>query len=378
MKLTVAMRMTGSTCALSTLYGRVDRFRKRKAEEELADTASYEIKKGRQLLEPIIAGIHRERAEYALESEAELDASSPAIGSLSDLTASLASSLSAASSSSASLTAVQFLDPTKNPSSLDQRIESRLANFPSWMKSDVARHDMTRRPRKNLPQAHLSRLTKKRDKTYYEDRYKAAFKVATLAANVSKAEKGKRGNGVDSICQRVNDEMLTSPADRKLRPSTLHRAVQRGEFGISPLKLGRKSSLPKELTQALAVHSVMMQVSGEGEMSSIKMRTLATAMTLGTPHEGKLTDAHIWKTTRHRHPEYIKPAQAVDNEDRRVDWLTYGNIMLWMKMAKKFLLAVEMAKDEPGLIRKWRCCCVIIILDLISACLSLFFKCRWC
>ena len=378
MKLTVAMRMTGSTCALSTLYGRVDRFRKRKAEEELADMASYEIKKGRRLFEPIIAGIHRERAEYALESEAELDASSPAIGSLSDLTASLASSLSAASSSSASLTAVQFLEPTKNPSSLDQRIESGLANFPSWMKSDVARHDMTRRPRKNLPQAHLSRLTKKRDKTYYEDRYKAAFKVATLAAKVSKAEKGKRGNGVDSICQRVNDEMLTSPADRKLRPSTLHRAVQRGEFGISPLKLGRKSSLPKEFTQALAVHSVMMQVSGEGEMSSIKMRTLATAMTLGTPHEGKLTDAHIWKTTRHRHPEYIKPAQAVDNEDRRVDWLTYGNIILWMKMAKKFLLAVEMAKDEPGLIRKWRCCCVIIILDLISACLSLFFKCRWC
>ena len=162
-KLTVAMRMTGSTCALSTLYGRVDRFRRRKAEEELADMASYEIKKGRRLFEPIIAGIHCERAEYALESEAELDASSPAIGSLSDLTASLASSLSAALSSSALLMAVQFLEPTQNPSSLDQRIESGLANFPSWMKSDVARHDMTRRPRKNLPQAHLSRLTKKRD-----------------------------------------------------------------------------------------------------------------------------------------------------------------------------------------------------------------------
>ncbi len=97
----------------------------------------------------------------------------------------------------------------------------------------------------------------------------------------------------------------------------------------------------------MVVHSVMMQVSGEGEMSSIKMRTLATAMTLGTPHEGKLADARIWKTTRHRHPEYIKPAQAVDNKDRRVDWLTYRNIMLWMKMEKKFLLAVEMAEDAP-------------------------------
>jgi hypothetical protein len=76
----------------------VDCFRKRKAEEELADTASYEIKKGRRLFEPIIAGIHRERAEYALESEAELDVSSPAIGSLSDLTASSASSSAAAAS----------------------------------------------------------------------------------------------------------------------------------------------------------------------------------------------------------------------------------------------------------------------------------------
>ena len=121
-------------------------FCKRKAEEELADTALYEIKKGRTGFEPIIAGIHRERAGYALESEAELDASSPAIGSLSDLTASLASSSSlAASSSSASLTAVQFLETKKNPSPLDQRIESGLVNFPSWMKPDVARHDMTSR-----------------------------------------------------------------------------------------------------------------------------------------------------------------------------------------------------------------------------------------
>ena len=38
-----------------------------------------------------------------------------------------------------------------------------------------------------------------------------------------------------------------------------------------------------------------MQVSGEGEMSFLKMRTLATAMTLGTPHGGKLINEHIWK-----------------------------------------------------------------------------------
>jgi len=110
----------------------------------------------------------------------------------------------------------------------------------------------------------------------------------------------------------------------------------------------------------------IMQVSGEGEMSSLKMRTLATAMTLSTPHEGKLTNDHIWKMCRHRHPEYIKPARAVDNKDQRVDWLTYNNIIKWMKRAKKFLLDIGMAKDEPGIIRKWLCLYCIHILQLTS------------
>ena len=126
------------------------------------------------------------------------------------------------------------------------------------MKPDATRHSMTRRPRKNLPQAHLSRLMKKMDKTYYSDRYKNAFKAASLAVNIPDSEKGKHGIGIDSICERINKEMLSSPA------STLRRAIHRGDFGISPKKLGRKSTLPKEFTQALAVHSVMMQVSGLG------------------------------------------------------------------------------------------------------------------
>ena len=82
------------------------------------------------------------------------------------------------------------------------------------------------------------------------------------------------------------------------------------------------------------------------------MRRLATAITMGTPHESKHTAAHTWKKTRLRHPEYIKPAQAVENEDRRVDWLTYKNIIDWNARAKKFLVDVGMGKDEPGVIRK--------------------------
>ena len=62
-----AIRFTGATCSLSSLYQRVNRYRKRKAEEELADTASYEIERGGTGFGMIIAGIHRKRAEDALE-----------------------------------------------------------------------------------------------------------------------------------------------------------------------------------------------------------------------------------------------------------------------------------------------------------------------
>ena len=121
-------------------------------------------------------------------------------------------------------------------SSREQRIEAGLANFPSWMKPNAACHSMTRWSRKNLPQAHLSCLVKKMDKRYYSDRYKNAFKAATLAANIPDSDKGEHGTGVDSICERINKEMLSLPADRKLAPSTLHCAMHRGEFGILPKK----------------------------------------------------------------------------------------------------------------------------------------------
>ena len=72
---------------------------------------------------------------------------------------------------------------------------------------------MTRRACKNLPQAHVSHLVKKMDKTYYQDCNKAAFKAATVAANIPESEKGKHGTGVDAICERINKKMLMSPAE---------------------------------------------------------------------------------------------------------------------------------------------------------------------
>ena len=67
--------------------------------------------------------------------------------------------------------------------------------------------------------------------------------------------------------------------------SSVHRAVSWGQFGASPVKNGRPSKVPLELTCGLACHLVMMQIAGKGEASSLKMRAIAVAMKLETLHQ---------------------------------------------------------------------------------------------
>lgn len=100
----------------------------------------------------------------------------------------------------------------------------------------------------------------------------------------------------------------------------------------------------------------MMQSSGEGEASAIKMRSVASAMTLGTAYEKIIRIEYLWKRTRMEHPRMIMPAKAINNEDRRVDWLTYKNIKEWNQRAKQFLLGCGMCTPEQGLIRKFFVC----------------------
>ena len=74
-----------------------------------------------------------------------------------------------------------------------------------------------------------------------------------------KNSEGKRGTGLLAVISRINEEMLSSPNDKKLTKSSVHRAVSRGQFGVSPVKNGRTSKAPPELTRGLVCHAVMMQ-----------------------------------------------------------------------------------------------------------------------
>jgi hypothetical protein len=52
----------------------------------------------------------------------------------------------------------------------------------------------------------------------------------------------------------------------------------------------------------------------------------------------------------------IMPAKAINNQDRRVDWLTYKNFNDWNQRAKQILISCGMCTPEQGLIRKSNVC----------------------
>ncbi len=78
------------------------------------------------------------------------------------------------------------------------------------------------------------------------------------------------GGGICAIVNHINEAMLYSPNDRKLKKSTVTNAITRGEFGVSPLKNGRRLIVPPKLMHGIAYQAMMMQAAGEGEASSLK------------------------------------------------------------------------------------------------------------
>jgi hypothetical protein len=205
-------------------------------------------------------------------------------------------------------------------------------------------------------QAHLSRLTCQAEKLYYSARYSAEYKAATLAMQSTAGSKQYDTGLWATVNRSINKEMLNSPNDKKLAKSTIYDAVAQGDFGVSPLKNGQQGVIPPELTHGLACHFVMMQVSGEGEASSLKMRAISSAITLGTKFEHTFSTNYLWRKTRLDHPHLIVPEKAIDNEDRRVDWLTYQNINEWNTRVKIFLITIGMGTVNQGLIRKCFVC----------------------
>ena len=70
----------------------------------------------------------------------------------------------------------------------------------------------------------------------------------------------------------------------------------------------------------------MLQVSGEGEAPKAKMNVVSKAMTVDTDWQGKFSLEYAWRATRKRHPEYLMPVGAKNNNNRWMGWLSFQSI----------------------------------------------------
>jgi hypothetical protein len=67
--------------------------------------------------------------------------------------------------------ATSLRTPLAGPPSKATMLEAAIDGLPEWCDRDTTCKSMTRRERKNLTQAHLSRLTGQVEKRYYDGRY---------------------------------------------------------------------------------------------------------------------------------------------------------------------------------------------------------------
>ena len=122
-------------------------------------------------------------------------------------------------------------------------VQSRLKDLPPWIDPESCSKMLTRGKRKSLTETHSYRLTEQVSDLYRAGRCKNAFKACTRLLKPAVAEDHSRGltsmTGPVSLrkaVDRLSDEMLSSPNDRKLTKSAIYNAVARGLFGVSPLK----------------------------------------------------------------------------------------------------------------------------------------------
>ena len=114
-----------------------------------------------------------------------------------------------------------------------------------------------KKSRASSKQASQKRLSDKISKDEYEDRYKVAFKEATVIV----AEGGIQET-VRAMIARLNHKHDLTGA-KKLTKSTVYRQARSGLAGTSPKKMGPPSKIPTVFLECLATHTQVSQ-AGDG------------------------------------------------------------------------------------------------------------------
>ena len=239
--------------------------------------------------------------------------------------------------------------------------ESAITNLPGWMNKEATATTMFGRKKRSRKDKSKDDFAFKIDKEYRERKFKSVWKMATtqLQENNCGPNKGKKGYGARAVAQQYN-HLLVSPGDRTIKHVSLTTQVAMGEFGVSPKKMGRPPKIPDALKKAAALQTVLLQVNGESEASKSKLMATSHALVMKTKWEGTFSHEYLFNAARAKYPEIMNPVTAKSHEDRRVDWLSYKNIMDWTNRARDYLINIDMLSPEPGYIHGvWSNCSLI-------------------
>jgi len=212
--------------------------------------------------------------------------------------------------------------------------------LPEWSDRRNIKEAIFKQKRRSTVQVNRDNFEEKALKDHYRARLVENVKGCSLkvARARSGPNEGKWGN-----------DNLTSPNKKKLSRSMIDAMVDQGDAGKTPTKKGRRKEIESPVSENLAKHAVMMQLSREGEASKTKIISAIQGLTAGIKREGIDAESLLRRTWK-EHAAMLNPSRAKKNKDRRVDWLTFKNITEWSAAAKKLLFDLGMVKDEPGII----------------------------
>ena len=233
-------------------------------------------------------------------------------------------------------------------------MDALVENLPGWVDKASVAKTLARTRRRTSAEVNLANFEHKANYMHHKATYSRAYKAAT--EEYAKGNDGistKRGMGLRAIADRYNKEMLWAPRDKQLTKAAIHGAFVRGQCGVSPLRKGPPVKVTPEITGQLAMQAAMMQAAGQGEANSSNMRKAIFAMTVGTEHGTSMDTEYVFKKARASHPEVFTPVLAKNDDDRRIEWMTYKNINDWTDMVKEELIRIDMVVNKPGLISKW-------------------------
>ena len=246
---------------------------------------------------------------------------------------------------------------------LNDARHAAIDTLPTWVDRDATTDAMTKRPKMTRQDRCQRNFDEQSVERYRWAKFSNAWKGATqeLHGLQQSGKTGSRGCGTRAVAERWNETVLSSPGDHKIKKTSLYLAVKHGNFGVSPPKRGRPRKVPKVATDALAAHATMLQIAGEGEATKDKMTLAAQGLIGNTEWDGNIKPDYMWWRTYTDNPALMLPVMAKDNDDRRVDWLTFSNINSWTDAAKAELISIGLVKDEPGYISE----CVLTCLNLL-------------